>query len=274
MRLISPGSTDLPNSTCRRHGNPVCRGRGRPLPSAPLRAEWRATRSPAAAGSVQASGQFGRTAVLRAGELPDEMARPVIALHAPFSRHLPRRERAHPNQATGSEAKKRAPQTRLCFAAGAAKAHECAGAAQRARKQLIILHFDCENTLLHNCGAIASEKCRSKKVQGIELYEWGKWRKEAQRQRKHGKQGKDLPITTGPRSDDQGSLTRGLTLATHARELLQLRVLSFRGDEDGNIGVGVFPQREEILIGEAGFGGIALHSVGATELKMGKSLNR
>jgi hypothetical protein len=31
-------------------------------------------------------------------------------------------------------------------------------------------------------------------------------------------------------------------------ELIQLGVLRFRGDENGNVGVGVFPQREEILI--------------------------
>jgi hypothetical protein len=34
--------------------------------------------------------------------------------------------------------------------------------------------------------------------------------------------------------------------------LFQLRVFRFRSDEDGNVGVGVFPEREEILIGRAG----------------------
>ena len=32
-------------------------------------------------------------------------------------------------------------------------------------------------------------------------------------------------------------------------KLLQLGVFGFGGDENGNVGVGVFPQRKEILIG-------------------------
>jgi hypothetical protein len=32
---------------------------------------------------------------------------------------------------------------------------------------------------------------------------------------------------------------------------MELRVLRFRSDEDGNVRVGVFPEREEILIGGA-----------------------
>jgi len=47
-----------------------------------------------------------------------------------------------------------------------------------------------------------------------------------------------------------------------ASELLKLRVLSFGGDEDGDVGIGVLPQREEILIGRLGFGGVALHGIG------------
>ena len=49
---------------------------------------------------------------------------------------------------------------------------------------------------------------------------------------------------------------------------LQLRVLRFRSDEDGNVRVGVFPQREEILIGRLGFGGVALHRVCAGHSEM------
>ncbi len=41
--------------------------------------------------------------------------------------------------------------------------------------------------------------------------------------------------------------------------LFQLRVLRFRGDENGNVRVGVFPEGEEILIGRLGFGGVAFH---------------
>ena len=48
----------------------------------------------------------------------------------------------------------------------------------------------------------------------------------------------------------------------------QLRVLSFRSDENRNVGVGVFPEREEILIGCLGFRGVALHGVGAGEAEM------
>jgi hypothetical protein len=45
-------------------------------------------------------------------------------------------------------------------------------------------------------------------------------------------------------------------------ELLELGVFRFRGDEDGDIGVGVFPQREEVLICRSCFGGVALQGVG------------
>ena len=46
-------------------------------------------------------------------------------------------------------------------------------------------------------------------------------------------------------------------------ELMNLRVLRLGSDEDGNVGVGVFPQREEILIRGPGFDGVALQRVGA-----------
>ena len=46
-------------------------------------------------------------------------------------------------------------------------------------------------------------------------------------------------------------------------QLLQLGVFGFCGDEDGNVGVGVFPEREEVLIGGARLGCIAGESVGA-----------
>ena len=46
---------------------------------------------------------------------------------------------------------------------------------------------------------------------------------------------------------------------------MKLCVLAFRGDEDGNVGIGVFSEREEILIGRLGFGGVALQGGGAGE---------
>ena len=53
-----------------------------------------------------------------------------------------------------------------------------------------------------------------------------------------------------------------------ASGLLKLRVLRFRSDEDGNVWVGVFPDREEILIRRFRLLGVALHCVGAAEAEM------
>ena len=50
--------------------------------------------------------------------------------------------------------------------------------------------------------------------------------------------------------------------AEFQQELLWFRVLRFRSDEDWNIGVSIFPEREEILLGRLGFGGVALHGIG------------
>jgi hypothetical protein len=55
---------------------------------------------------------------------------------------------------------------------------------------------------------------------------------------------------------------------------LQLPVLRFRSDEDRNVRVGVFPQREEILIRRLGFGGVALLRVGASEAEMRECTDR
>ena len=38
--------------------------------------------------------------------------------------------------------------------------------------------------------------------------------------------------------------------------------------QDRKVGVGVFPEREEFLIGGFCFGGVALHVIGAAQLKM------
>jgi len=45
------------------------------------------------------------------------------------------------------------------------------------------------------------------------------------------------------------------------RLLLQLRIFDFGLLQDGNIGVGVFPEGEEILIGCLGLGGVMLHGI-------------
>jgi len=40
--------------------------------------------------------------------------------------------------------------------------------------------------------------------------------------------------------------------------LLQLRIFCFGLLEDGDVGVGVFPEGEEIVVGGGGLGGVAL----------------
>jgi hypothetical protein len=55
---------------------------------------------------------------------------------------------------------------------------------------------------------------------------------------------------------------------------LQLRVLRLSLLQDRDVGVGVFPEGEEILVGGAGFGGVAGHRVGSAELKMGQCPDR
>ena len=49
---------------------------------------------------------------------------------------------------------------------------------------------------------------------------------------------------------------------------MQPRVLGFRGDQDGNVRVGVFPKREEILIRDAGFGCVALQDASACKAEV------
>ncbi len=52
--------------------------------------------------------------------------------------------------------------------------------------------------------------------------------------------------------------------------LFQLCVFGLGGDEDGNVKVTVFPEREEILIGRLGSCGIALQGIGPANLEMSK----
>src|SRR6266849_6969619 len=56
-------------------------------------------------------------------------------------------------------------------------------------------------------------------------------------------------------------------------ELLQLRVFRLGFFQDRDLGVGVFPEREEILICRLGFGGVALHGIGSTDLEMRECSN-
>jgi hypothetical protein len=53
-----------------------------------------------------------------------------------------------------------------------------------------------------------------------------------------------------------------------APRLVQFRVLRFCCNEDGNVRVGILPEREEILIGRLGFGGVALDGIGSADLEM------
>ena len=57
-------------------------------------------------------------------------------------------------------------------------------------------------------------------------------------------------------------------------KLSQLRVLRLRLLEDGNVRIGVFPEREEVCVCSFRFCNVALHGVSAAELKMGKSTDR
>src|SRR5271154_3587608 len=49
--------------------------------------------------------------------------------------------------------------------------------------------------------------------------------------------------------------------AVQSSPSLQLRVLGLGLLKDGDVGIGVFPEREEILIGRLGLHGVALHRI-------------
>ena len=53
-----------------------------------------------------------------------------------------------------------------------------------------------------------------------------------------------------------------------APELLQLRVFVFGFSQDGDVRVGVFPEREEVVIGGFCFCHVALHGIRSGNLKM------
>jgi len=62
--------------------------------------------------------------------------------------------------------------------------------------------------------------------------------------------------------------------STSLQPLLQLRVLGLCLHQDRDVGVGVLPQREEVLIGGAGFGGVARCREGAGEAKTSEGTDR
>jgi hypothetical protein len=55
---------------------------------------------------------------------------------------------------------------------------------------------------------------------------------------------------------------------------LQLCILHLRLLQDGDVRFSVFPEREEILIGLLGFGGVALHRIGSADLEMRECADR
>src|ERR1700686_978898 len=60
-----------------------------------------------------------------------------------------------------------------------------------------------------------------------------------------------------------------MTVSCHW-QLLQLRVLRFGFLQDGDVGIGVFPEGDEILIALAGFDRVALHGVSASQAEAGE----
>ena len=76
----------------------------------------------------------------------------------------------------------------------------------------------------------------------------------ARLQRRKGNGGESPPVSYA-----------NVSTSLRIEELVQLGVLRLGGDKDGNVKVGVLPQREEILIRDPGFDGVALQRVGAGE---------
>ncbi len=63
-------------------------------------------------------------------------------------------------------------------------------------------------------------------------------------------------------------LTRANKAISDVRQLLQLRVLRLGFPQDGDVGVGVFPEREEVLVLRASLDGVAGKGVGASEAQV------
>jgi hypothetical protein len=65
---------------------------------------------------------------------------------------------------------------------------------------------------------------------------------------------------------DRGRMRRNTTPRIRSTGLLQLRVLRLGLLQDGDVGVGVFPEGKEVLIGGASFRGAALHREGSAQI--------
>src|SRR5271155_1632427 len=55
---------------------------------------------------------------------------------------------------------------------------------------------------------------------------------------------------------------------------MQLCVLRLGPFKDRNVRVSIFPEREEILVGDPGFGGVSLQNISAAETKMRERTDR
>ena len=61
-----------------------------------------------------------------------------------------------------------------------------------------------------------------------------------------------------------------LTTNKPSRHLLQLRVFGFGVLQDGEVGIGVFPQRKEVLVGAAALGRNSRERIGPAQSEMSK----
>jgi hypothetical protein len=79
-----------------------------------------------------------------------------------------------------------------------------------------------------------------------------------------------LSFSHGQKNSEQ----EARSLRTTLRYLLYFRPFGFGGDEDRDIGVGVFPKREESVVLGAGFVGVARKRQGTRELGVGQGDDR
>jgi hypothetical protein len=65
----------------------------------------------------------------------------------------------------------------------------------------------------------------------------------------------------------------GVTVPSYGNfssKLFQLGVLGLGLPQDGDVRVSVLPEREEIIVGGAGFGGVVYSGAGTTQLSVGQ----
>ena len=85
------------------------------------------------------------------------------------------------------------------------------------------------------------------------------------------------PVELARATGHSGGLARTMPVnrrPSRDHRLLQLRVLRLGFFQDGDVGVGIFPEREEIFVGGEGFGTIALQGVGPGEAEMRERAKR